>query len=168
MKLSYIPTGLCPFCFFRLFCEACEFGFYLLPGPVVAVRDVYVVFRGELVAVGVGVVAVPVMVGVEAERCALLVGDSAVHVDRGVGCGVCLEPRVACGEVDVAVDAVWAHLQGAVIAVEGEGAAVNSVGGGEHGGVPSWVLGGSAGFSSVLRSWPRRVVRGLGCGLRLL
>lgn len=90
---------------------------YLLPGPAVAVRDVYVVFRGELVAVGVGVVTVAVMVGVEAERCSLVVGDSAVHVDCGVGLGVCLEPRVVCGEVDVAVDAVGAHLQGAVVAV---------------------------------------------------
>lgn len=98
------------FCFFRLFCEACEFVAYLLPGPAVVVRDVYVVFRGELVAVGVGVVTVAVMVGVEAGRCFLVVGDSAVHVDCGVGLGVCLESRVVCGEVDVAVDAVGVDL----------------------------------------------------------
>ena len=98
---------------------------------------------GVAVAVGVGVVAVGVVVGVEADHPPLVVGDSSVHVDGGVGGGVALEPGVGWGEGDVAVDAVGAHLEDAVVAVEGEVAALAGGGwvGVVHGWAPSWRVG---------------------------
>lgn len=83
-------------------------------------------------------VAVAAVVGVEAEGGSLVVRDSAVRVDGGVGGWVCLEPRVVVGEVDVPVDTIGTHLQDAWVAVEGEVSAVGGVGRVDHGVVPNW------------------------------